>query len=388
MPLRPIAIRLGSLEKRFRPLRPFAETGPMGGRALDVQNVDIDRTNEVSRRAGYVRRLFGTPEGALRALFPFGGLCGRLPRYLDGGVLLFINDGIQIAPPQFDPITAEPLDDFGVERDGYGTGQWTYFGGLASPNNGCDGVKVLRRSDGAFPSDPNDGGAIIAYEGDLDNVVDTELGDGLIHYYRAYAFYPSSGWSSESDVYLDHWKDTFTRADGNLDHVSHSWIKMQAGVGWAIAGQLATYGGTTLQQMYTPDIQVEGLTTVTVKVKVVHDDALDGGAHFYQVGLHDLDGDRIVYAQLRLRTDGAAFWELTLYNGDVHTGAQNLVKPGNNQYLSLRLAGGVLTAAYAGDTIARAWTPWAGAENIHGYFGGQALAATTIKADEFAIQAV
>ena len=80
----PVPIRLGSVDSKSNVVRDF-------GRAGDVRNVDIEKTNEISRRRGYLRRLDTQLSGPVRILHSFGGLCGRFYSYTAGGGLIYIS---------------------------------------------------------------------------------------------------------------------------------------------------------------------------------------------------------------------------------------------------------------------------------------------------------
>ena len=79
----PVPIRLGSVDSKSNVVRDF-------GRAGDVRNVDIEKTNEISRRRGYLRRLTSQMSGPVRFLHSYGGLCGRFFSYADGGGLITV----------------------------------------------------------------------------------------------------------------------------------------------------------------------------------------------------------------------------------------------------------------------------------------------------------
>jgi len=85
--MRPISIRLGSLDSKSNDIREF-------GRASDLSNIDLEKTNAPSKRAGYVRRLGQQLSGPVRLLHSFGGLCGRFYQY-NKGAGLFVISGTQ-----------------------------------------------------------------------------------------------------------------------------------------------------------------------------------------------------------------------------------------------------------------------------------------------------
>ena len=100
-------IRLGSMAVNTNPNRDF-------GRATAMVNCDSDKTNEVAKRKGYIRRIQQQLCGPVRLLHSFGGLCGRFYQMVDGGGLIYIS-GDQGSGPL--------SSELSVDGDEVGTGQ-------------------------------------------------------------------------------------------------------------------------------------------------------------------------------------------------------------------------------------------------------------------------
>jgi hypothetical protein len=149
------AIRLGSLNTELGETRDF-------GRAFTLQNVDILKTNEISRRKGLVRRLEARAAGPIRMLHSFGGICGRFYSYFDGGGLISIVGPSYWAPTAFTATGAPPFIAL----------SWQYQdknGHRTTPPTGCTGVKIYR-STSAF-IDTFDTGTLV-YSGNGTSCVD------------------------------------------------------------------------------------------------------------------------------------------------------------------------------------------------------------------------
>ena len=149
------AIRLGSLNTELGETRDF-------GRAYTLQNVDILKTNEISRRKGLVRRLEARAAGPIRMLHSFGGICGRFYSYFDGGGLISIVGPSYWAPTAFTATGAPPFIAL----------NWKYQdknGHRTTPPEGCTGVKIYR-STSAF-IDTFDTGTLV-YSGSGTSCVD------------------------------------------------------------------------------------------------------------------------------------------------------------------------------------------------------------------------
>jgi hypothetical protein len=164
-------IRLGSLNTEMGETRGF-------GRAMDAQNVDILKTNEVSRRKGFVRRLEERQAGPIRLMHSFSGICGRFYSYVDGGGLITLSGPSYWAPTAFSLTGSLPAIDL----------SWKYQdrnGQRDTPPRGCSGVKVYRSTTGFI--DTFDTGTLI-YSGDGTSCVDDIADDtgSAVLYYTVY----------------------------------------------------------------------------------------------------------------------------------------------------------------------------------------------------------
>uniref|UniRef100_A0A6M3KGX8 Uncharacterized protein n=2 Tax=viral metagenome TaxID=1070528 RepID=A0A6M3KGX8_9ZZZZ len=172
-----MAIRLGSIDRGTSTVREF-------GRAWDVRNVDIKKTNEISRRPGYQRRIEQQQTGPVRLLFPCQGLCGRYPKLVDGGGLVTITSKIEAA--DLYSITCEvATHDSGLDTIKL---SWLYSNQTTTPPEGCDGVLILGKASG-YPTDHADADATTIYYGsefstwDFASETDEEM------YYTAWELY-------------------------------------------------------------------------------------------------------------------------------------------------------------------------------------------------------
>ncbi|KKM95171.1 hypothetical protein LCGC14_1190870 [marine sediment metagenome] len=98
-----MVIPLGSLESRSNPVRP-------PGRASAAVNVDIEKTNRVSRRKGFVRRADTQLSGPVRMLFSFQAFSGHFYRYVDGAGLIYVA-GSQLQFPAY-PSLSQLIDPY------------------------------------------------------------------------------------------------------------------------------------------------------------------------------------------------------------------------------------------------------------------------------------
>ena len=163
--VRPIQIRLGTLDSQSNDVRDF-------GRASDLVNVDIDKTNEVSRRKGYIRRLSSQGAGPIRFLHSYGGICGRFYQYSAGGGLIKIDGtgGSGSLRNELDLDTNYPPDGVTPDPDeDVGTG-----GGNEENTETPGGTGEVSDSNGFVVSGPGVNRNRDGQEGDDDGIVEDE----------------------------------------------------------------------------------------------------------------------------------------------------------------------------------------------------------------------
>lgn len=190
----PVRIPLGSLDSRSNPVREF-------GRAQDLQNVDIEKLGEITRRKGFIKRLDSTYGGPVRLIFAYGGLCGRFPQLVGGGRFITITEG---DPPTFDapgiygedPQPATPvetvaaLSDLVVAQTNSVGIEWRYADGTKVSPWGAKYVLILRR-DGTPPESPTDENATVVHRGLGFSATDTDKTAPGGTFYRGWVKYTS-----------------------------------------------------------------------------------------------------------------------------------------------------------------------------------------------------
>lgn len=362
--MQPMAIPLRSVNTRAVPIRPF-------GRALNVRNVDINRTGEPERRPGMVPRLDVQRSGLGTLVMPFGGICGRhFPRLIS-----IWPDGIHVDPSP-GALEAYALDSFAATRGSSGDLSWTYFGGGTTPNENCEGVRILRRYDQS-PEAHDDGLADIIYEGTAAVYVDSDAPDDEAVYYAAYAQYPDAAFSlgrTASLAQLLLYEDDFNRPDGDLANQDNPWVTDGLTI---LNGQVRAPDTDDFEGWSTVLSDVSDTDPITIRLTLVDTDGL------WDIGLYDATNDRRIYARLEKAASSTLFVRNGVSNSDTEDDSQ---VPSANTTLTFRRNGDTITATHGDLTATIAWVPTDGV--LYPFMAISGIAGIgNVRADNFQVRA-